>query len=148
MWIVTIDAVVTLAWPTAQIPVAFHAAVAAVFVVPVLGAMALGAELHDIGEVDDGGVCQSESFVVVRVVAAHAFERGVLKRHALVELFQAAGVGPLHVRFLVAVTGVAANHDRVSMVVYFSGVHHGHGVWLVNHGGVELFSRAPAFQRD
>ena len=44
--IVTIRAMITLAGPLFQVPVASHTAVAAILIVAVLWAMTLGAELH------------------------------------------------------------------------------------------------------
>ena len=50
MGVVAIHAVVAGASSSAEIPVAIHASVAAIFVVAVLWAVALGAKLHDVGE--------------------------------------------------------------------------------------------------
>ena len=50
MRVVAIYAVVAGAFSAAEIPVAIHSTVATVFVVPVLWAMTLGAELYDVRE--------------------------------------------------------------------------------------------------
>ena len=72
MRVVAVDAVVAHAWTFAEIPVAVHAAVAAVEVITHRRAVALGAERHHIGEGYAASIGEMERVVVFRVVAAQA----------------------------------------------------------------------------
>ena len=73
MGIVAIYAVVSGAFPTAEVPVAVHASMATIFVISVMRAVTLGAELHDVREGHRCVVCQTKCFMVVWVMTTHTF---------------------------------------------------------------------------
>ncbi len=69
VWVMAVDAVVARPRPFSAIPVAGHAAVNAVFIVPRLRSVALGAERHDVGVFEPTPVRQPQGVVVAWVVA-------------------------------------------------------------------------------
>jgi hypothetical protein len=85
MRVMAIDAVVPVAWSFGQIPMAAHSSMSAVLIIPGLGAMTLGAELHDVAEFQPSAIRQTQAVVVLGIVAAQTGEIAMLNMKMLME---------------------------------------------------------------
>ena len=122
MRVVAIGAVVASASAASQIPIAVHAAVAAVLVVAELSPMALRAESHRSGEVDGLSVGPFQSIIVLRVVTAQTALVSVLVVESLMELLQCGTRLGVEIGLAGIVTSGAGDHDGLAVGVLFTAV--------------------------
>ena len=134
--VVAIDAGVAGAATTGEIPVALHAAVAAIPVITELRSVALGAESHAGAEVDRLTVCQFEGVVIRGVVATQTAQLTVGVGEALVKLVEFGGGVDRWFGRARVVTGRAGHHHRLAVGVATTAVDHHLSVRLADHDGM------------
>jgi len=115
--VVALNAALSLPRSACEVPVPGHAAVGAAVVVARLWAVALGAECHDVRELQCSAVGETERVVIVRIVAREAAEIAVRVDQPLVEDIELVRRVVFNVGFSAVVTGGARGGERRAVFV-------------------------------
>lgn len=141
MWIVAINAVVTLSRPLGEIPVACHSAMSTMRVVAILWAMTLGAELHHFGERQRLTIGKAKRLVAfVTMVTGDAGQVTVVSFKSLVKGLEIPPDMQFGIRWPGGMAGIASYADWLSMRIKQASLYRGRASGFADDGFEMAFS--------
>ena len=118
MWVVAMDAVISMPRAAGQIPVPRHAAMTAVLIITKLRAVTLRTQRHRVFPSDGFSICQMQAGIsFVRVMTRNARQLPVLKLKSLMEFIQLRCLPVFGIRRSHRMAGVTGNGHCLSVMI-------------------------------